>query len=49
MGEQNDSHILFDNNTNTFCHVISDIVSDSIIMNEKDANEGANDDIKIIY
>eukprot|EP01084_Bolivina_argentea_P026000 48339_1 len=40
-GEQNESHILFDNKSNTFCHIISDVISDSIITNEE-GNAGKN-------
>eukprot|EP01084_Bolivina_argentea_P046617 85840_1 len=32
--------ILFDNKSNVFCHIISDIITDSVIMN---INEGQND------
>eukprot|EP01084_Bolivina_argentea_P259500 437852_1 len=38
-GEANHSHILFDNKSNTFCHIISDTITDSMII---DQNEGQN-------
>eukprot|EP01083_Nonionella_stella_P188626 695742_1 len=44
-GEQNDSHILFDHKTHTFCHIISDIITDSTVIDEAndDTNEGGDD------
>eukprot|EP01084_Bolivina_argentea_P001891 3504_1 len=45
-GEQTDTMVLFDNNTGTFCHIISDIIKDAIIDNINDINEGVNDEIK---
>ena len=44
-GEENESNILFDKNSNTFCHIISDIIRDSKI-NDMDTWKGDNDDIK---
>eukprot|EP01084_Bolivina_argentea_P279730 478246_1 len=34
-GESDDSYILFDKTSNTFCHIISDIISDSTVVDEK--------------
>ena len=44
-GEQNDSYILYDEKSNTFCHIISDIITDSMI-EQNDISEGNNDEIK---
>eukprot|EP01083_Nonionella_stella_P140367 430318_1 len=40
-GEQSDSHFLFDRKTHAFCHIISDLITDSRIM-----DEGQSDVIK---
>eukprot|EP01083_Nonionella_stella_P173618 599454_1 len=42
-GEQNESMVLYDAKSHTFCHVISDIITDSVIKNEQDMNEGDMD------
>eukprot|EP01083_Nonionella_stella_P295298 1003634_1 len=42
--EQNECMLLYDAKSHTFCHVISDIISDSVIENEQDMNEGHADD-----
>eukprot|EP01084_Bolivina_argentea_P001894 3510_1 len=39
-GEQNESMILFDNKTNTFCHIISDIITNSMIIPNENNIEG---------
>eukprot|EP01083_Nonionella_stella_P032399 88697_1 len=45
-GEANDSVLLYDDTTHTFCHILSDIVTDCAINDEKDIFEGYGDDIK---
>eukprot|EP01084_Bolivina_argentea_P076674 138986_1 len=37
-GESNDSMVLYDNKSNTFCHIISDIITDSMINNYTKGN-----------
>ncbi len=34
-GEPIDSHVLFDKQSNTFCHIISDIITDSVETTQK--------------
>eukprot|EP01084_Bolivina_argentea_P041347 76281_1 len=43
-GEQNDQCVIYDKKSQTFCHIISDIISESMIENEEiTINEGDND------
>eukprot|EP01083_Nonionella_stella_P032467 88889_1 len=44
-GEQNESSILYDKQSHTFCHIINDIITDSLL-DDKDACEGHDDKIQ---
>eukprot|EP01084_Bolivina_argentea_P121295 214942_1 len=44
-GEQNSSDILYDKKSSTFCHIITDIITDCVI-NENDICEGFSDKVK---
>eukprot|EP01083_Nonionella_stella_P274790 932960_1 len=44
-GEQNESSVLYHNQSHTFCHIISDIITDSL-MDDKDVSEGHDDEIQ---
>eukprot|EP01083_Nonionella_stella_P120594 361440_1 len=44
-GEQNESSVLYHHQSRTFCHIISDIITDSL-MDDKDVSEGHDDEIQ---